>query len=134
MSQRILIDSSIYVSLERGDLIASKIFNKSEKPILCSIVFAELLVGIQMDSNPSREAQKLSKLEAFKSACTFVNFEEAESRALAELQVLTRRSGRQRGKYDLMLAATAKVLNAVIWTHDRSARFADLPGVSVKEI
>jgi len=44
----------------------------------------------------------------------------------------TRRSGRQRGAHDLIIAATARSAERVLISTDDRAEFGELPGVSAR--
>lgn len=134
MTLAVIIDSNILIAIERQQLKAADVFAADFEPILPAIVYAEVLTGIEKDSNLKRAKINRQLLEDFKNICNFSDFGEAEARALAQLRGEMNSIGQKRGKYDLMIAATARTHNAEILSHDRAVRFADIPGIRVREI
>lgn len=129
-----LFDTSVIISLERNQLILKDVLLNTDRPVLCSMVYAEVMSGIAQDANRVRATHNQKEIEKLKSMFDFVDFGEREAIALAELRAFVRREGKKRGKYDLIIAATAVANNLKILTHDRAAKFWDLPGVKVIEV
>lgn len=129
-----LFDTSVIISLERNQLSLKDVLAHTDRPVLCSMVYAEIMSGVLQDTNPVRATHNQFEIEKLKSFFDFVDFADREALALAELRTFVRREGKKRGKYDLIIAATAKANNLKILTHDRSANFAGLPGVKVEEV
>lgn len=134
MTESVVLDSSIIIAIENRRLSSDQVFTSDVRPILASIVFSEVLVGIHLDTNSKRKSQKQESLDQIKGLCKFKDLGEKEAEHLAELLAHTNKVGKKRGKYDLIIAAIARANDATIITHDRKAKFEGLPGVKVREI
>ena len=132
--RNILLDTSVLIAIENKQLNIKQAVSPDIWPILPSIAYAEVSLGIKLDTNLNRAKLKQDSLDYIKSLCVFKSFGEVEAGHLAELIAHTNKVGKKRGKYDLIIAAIARANDATIITHDRKAKFEGLPGVKVREI
>lgn len=130
---RVVLDTSILIAIERGQLKGHAIFESGNKFLLPEIVVAEFLVGIELSTNQQRRDNRLRFLKDFEALCTPVLFDRDHSLAFANLAAQSRNSGKPRGKMDLAIAASAVVLDAVLYTRDTKGKFDKLIGLTVKE-
>lgn len=96
--------------------------------VIAAITVAELRTGIELSSH-GRRVEREALLAHVLSSVPVEPYDVATAQAHGRLLAHTRRSGTQRGAYNLLIAATAVVSGRVLITTDRSARFAELPGV-----
>ncbi|GGS79866.1 hypothetical protein GCM10010156_43310 [Planobispora rosea] len=94
---------------------------------------AELLTGVELADDARRPGRQAFVDEVL----ALIPLEECTTdvaRVHARLMAHVRRTGKTRGAYDLMIAATAAATARVIITMDASAAFDDLPGVRAEVI
>jgi len=129
-----LIDTSVFISLERNKLSPEEVFVPGKTILLTSVVHAELLLGFELDKNRARATKAREFLDELRSVIDYADFGQAEAVCYSELSAFAIKDGSKRSDFDTMIAAMALSKNATIITHDRAAKFAGLPGVKVLEI
>lgn len=129
-----LIDTSVLISIERGEVLTADVFKPGRAMLLSSVVHAELLVGFDLDKNLARAARARAFFGEIRNLFDYVEFGSVEAECYAELTHFATRTGSKRSPMDTLIAAVAKTQNATILTHDRAANFAGLPGVKVEEV
>jgi tRNA(fMet)-specific endonuclease VapC len=129
---RLILDSSVLIAAERGDLMMADVIDKADDVAIAALTVAELRVGVGMADGRRRAAHEQFVAAAVEAIAVEVYDLDVAS-AHAELLVHLRRSGTPRGAHDLIIAATASATARSVVTFDRRC-FADLPGVDVLEL
>ena len=133
MARRLILDTGVLIAAERRGLDLSLPIADDEDVVVAAVTVAELRTGIELADGPRRPrrnhfvAQVLARLpvEPYDVATA-----EAHGRLLAHVH----RTGTPRGAHDLIVAATAVSTGRTLLTSDRSARFAELPGLDCIEL
>ena len=130
---RVVLDTSILIALERQELLMKDVFKKENEYLLPEMTVAEYLIGHELSTNPKFKAQRLSFLDVLEQFSVPVKFDRQHASAFARLAAQARQQGKPRGNIDMAIAASAVARDAILYTRDSKARFADLLGVTVKE-
>ena len=128
---RVVLDTSVLIAIDRDPAMIGKLLRADEQYFVPEVAVAEYLVGAELSSSPELKANKLAKLEAFETLVSVVNFGRPEAKAYAIFSAASKRSGTPRTNFDIAIAASALVLDAKLKTSDRSAKFEELPGITV---
>lgn len=115
---------------ERGSRTLRDVAADEDEPAIAAVTVAELLVSIHLAPRSRREARERA-LTSILGSVEIEPYDVEVARAHASLLAHTRRTGRTRGVFDLIIAATALARERIIITADM-AGFADLPGVRVR--
>lgn len=129
-----LVDSSVLVSLERGNLPLTVLFDSApdEETAIAAITASELLVGIYRANSPEHGIRREVFVEEALADLPIVAFDLAAARAHARLMATMSASGQIIGSHDLLIAATALANNYdVLTTNVRD--FSRVPGLVVRE-
>ena len=124
---RLILDTGVFVALERGQEIPSHVLPDDADIVIAAITASELLVGVELADSRYRVTRQAT-VDAIVDAFDVVPFDLEIARHHAVLLAHARRSGRRRGAHDLQIAATARATGRVLLTTDRTA-FDKLPGV-----
>jgi tRNA(fMet)-specific endonuclease VapC len=130
---RVVLDTSVLIAIERGQLQGGEIFKPENKYFLPELAVAEFLVGKELTTSQRHKANRLKFLRDFESLCSPLDFDREHAHNLAKLIAQTKLLGRPRGSLDLAIAASAMTLDAVLYTRDARGRFNQLIGLNVKE-
>lgn len=129
MARRLILDTGVLVASERRKMTAlADALHDEDDVAIAAITVAELRTGIELASPRHRAARTEFLVRVLKTLPVErydVEVAEAHGRLLAHVH----RAGAQRGAHDLIIAATAVATSRTVLTTDRSARFAELPGV-----
>jgi tRNA(fMet)-specific endonuclease VapC len=129
---RLILDSTVLVAAERrGDRLAGMLTDEDDVAI-AALTAAELLVGVEMAGARQRERRQ-AFVEDVLSALPVETYDLEVARAHAALLAHTLRSGRPRGRHDLVIAATAVARRRSVVSDD-AAGFEDLPGVALVSV
>ena len=132
---RLLLDTSVLVSVERGRGAAGPLADvliEDADVAIATLTLAELSVGVELASERHREARAAFVADVRRTLPT-LPYDERVADAHATLLESVRRAGRPRGAHDLIIAATAAAWDRIVVTHDADA-FVQLPGVHVREV
>lgn len=130
MARRLIIDTGVLVSLERGRRAGlTDVLTNEDDVVIAAVTVAELRAGVELASKPHRTARahflaqvlRVIPVEPYQVATA-----DEHGRLLAHVA----RTSTQRGAHDLVVAATAIVTGRTVVSTDRRARFAELPGVA----
>jgi predicted nucleic acid-binding protein len=128
----LVIDTSALVALERSAGSWSDGLSADEQASVPAIVYAELLVGVQLADHPRRAARRRAKIEALLSVAPVVEFGPAVAERWADLFARLSRDGRLIPANDLAVAATAIELGFGVLVGPRDeAHFRQVPGLRV---
>ena len=127
----LVIDTSALVALERARADVSARL-PVEPAVLPAIVYAELIVGVNMADTRKRAAARRAKIDALLAVVPLAAFGAAEAERWAALYAQLQRSGSMIPANDLTVAATALVLEyGVLVGPTGEAHFRRVPGLRV---
>jgi tRNA(fMet)-specific endonuclease VapC len=129
---RLILDTGVLVGYERSPAGVAGPIGPEDDVSIAAITAAELLVGVHR-ADRTRRAARQAFVDRVLDAVPVVEYGMAVARAHAELLAHTLRTGRPRGAYDLIVAATALVERRIVVTTDRRA-FGDLPDLVVRVV
>ena len=130
MARRLIIDTGVLVAAERGLVSLDAVVADDDDPAIAAVTVAELLVGVELADAAHRQSRQ-AFVDDLLAVVPVEDYTTNVARVHARLLADARRSGRTRGAYDLLVAATAIATARVVVTMDTSAGLGDLPGVSV---
>ena len=115
----ILIDTSVLVAAERGQLDLEPLLGKlgDEEVAMAAITAAELLHGVHRLRGASRARSEVL-VERLLDRLPVVDFDLAAARVHAALSAELRSRGVAVGAHDLLMAATAILLDYAVATRD----------------
>lgn len=126
-----MLDTGVLVAVARERLDPAEILAEDDVAIP-AIVIAEFLVGVELDSDPARQAAQRAFLDEVLAVVPVEDYTQRVARHHADLLAYTRRTGRPRGPHDIIVAATARASDRLLVTTDVRAGFAELPEVRVR--
>jgi tRNA(fMet)-specific endonuclease VapC len=127
MGRRLILDTNILISYERGTIDRSAL--DDDELAVAAVSIAEYRVGIELADTAARAADRARALTAISSTVDVLEYTERTAAHHARLIAHARRSGTLRGTHDLIIAAHASETGRIILSRDAAARFGDLPGV-----
>lgn len=128
---RLILDTGVLVAAVRGRLDLAA-FADEDDVALPAVALAEYLTGVDLDDDPARRAAQRAFLEELLAVTPVVDYTQQVAAHHAALLAHVRRTGRQRGAHDLIIAASARATGRVLVSTDARAGFADLPDVQVR--
>lgn len=125
-----LIDSSVLIAAERGDLaVREKLTgNREESIALAAISASELLHGVHRAAGAAQRSRRQAFVEQLLSAIPVMPFDLVVARLHAELWARLAAKGVQVGAHDLLIAATAIATGYRVATRDERS-FPRIPGL-----
>ncbi|MFI6509442.1 PIN domain-containing protein [Streptosporangium sp. NPDC050855] len=133
MARRLILDTGVLIAAERGKASVDAVIGDTDDVAVAAITVAELLVGVEL----ADEARRPGRQAFVDEVLALIPVEEYTvdvARVHARLMAHVRRSGKTRGAYDLLIAATAATTARVVIAMDSSAAFDDLPGVRAQVV
>jgi len=128
-----LVDSSVLIAVERGDLAVDAITARyAEEDVAISAVTAsELLHGVHRARTPGQRHRRQAFVEGLLAQLPVIAFDLTVARVHASLWADLARFGVAVGERDLMIGATAIAKNYALATRDERS-FPKIPGLSVQ--
>lgn len=127
----ILIDTSVLIAVERGQLDLDAVTADAHEPVAMSAVTAhELLRGLARLPSGVRRARSERWLETLLNAVPVIEYDIDVARVHAALWTEMSASGHSLSEYDQMIAATALSLGYDLATRDEA--FASVPDLSLR--
>ena len=133
----LVIDTSALVALERAGQNWERALGKlaGERVAIPAIVYAELLVGVQLADTPTRAAHRRARVEALIARCPVVEFDSAVAERWADLFALLSRGGKLIPANDLAVAATALQLGCGVLIGPKNERhFRRIEGLRCERV
>lgn len=128
--ERVVLDTSAWIEVERGKLDLAQVIGRDKKLILPAIVAGELKQAILAYSKVEGRMQKaLDFYTQVESMTEFAPVDQRVAERYAELKHFSKPGGKPRGIADLLIAATAVELKAKLFSLDKKADFGSLPNV-----
>lgn len=131
---RCVLDTSVIIALEKGQLTWASLTSDFEDASVPAIAVAEYLVGLHRSTNPKLLEVITLTLGNLESMATLLEFGDRESKAFSLLKSEALKSGFGRTDFDLAMAAHAVVEDAILVTRDKNARLSELTGVVTREV
>jgi tRNA(fMet)-specific endonuclease VapC len=127
---RLIFDTTVLIAAERSGRSIAEQLGRDDDVAIAAITATELLVGVQLADDQHRQA-RVDFVEEVLEVLPIEDYDLQVARSHAALLAWTRRAGRQRGAFDLIIAATAIASARTVATFDSSG-FEGLPGVTVR--
>ncbi len=127
-----LIDSSVLVAAERGDLDLESILEEySEEDFALSVITAsELLQGVHRADSEKRRSRREAYVESLLLRFPVLAFDLVAARIHARLHADLSSKGANIGAHDLIIGATALARGLDVVTRDERS-FPRIPGLSL---
>ena len=127
-----LIDSSVLVAVERGELDWNSLASEAgeEEIAIAAVTASELLHGVHRARSPAQRARREAFVERLLSHVPVVPFDLTAARAHARIWARLAARGIGVGAHDLLIAATALAAGGAVATRDPQS-FPKIPGLSV---
>ena len=127
-----LIDPSVLIAVERGDLSAEVISARyaKEDVAISAVTASELLHGVHRARTPSQRHRRQAFVEGLLAQFPVIGFDLTIARVHASLWADLAKHGVSVGERDLMIGATAIANNYTLTTRDERS-FSKIPGLSV---
>ncbi|MGI8678786.1 MAG: PIN domain-containing protein [Jatrophihabitans sp.] len=132
MAERLILDTSVLISAERGHLDLAAAAGDDADAALPAIVLAEYLTGVHLAATDTQRAARHEFLDRVLQVLPIETYTHRVAERHAELLAHAHRSGTTRGAHDLIIAATALATGRTVLTTDTRAGFDQLPGVSAR--
>ncbi len=131
----LLIDSSVLIAVERGDLEPSRLAaqTEAEQAAISAVTAAELLHGIHRARSAAQRARRQAFVEGLLAQIPVIAFDLAVARIHASLWADLAKRGTPVGEPDLMIGATAVAKDYTLVTRDERS-FPRIPGLSVRRL
>jgi predicted nucleic acid-binding protein len=109
----LVIDTSALIAMEREEVPLAQALAPfaDETTALPAIVYAELLVGVRLSSTAARAQARRAKIDTLVARVPVVEFGVGAAMQWADLFALLSRAGRLIPATDLLVAATARLLD-----------------------
>jgi predicted nucleic acid-binding protein len=124
--KRVLLDTSAYSNLMRGNKIISELLDEANEVFLCAIVFGELLAGFKRGS---KEKDNKAVLSDFLSVTNvgFLYVDDSTAERYAIILDYLKKGGTPIPTNDIWIAAIAMQHGLVLLTSDQ--HFSSLPHI-----
>jgi predicted nucleic acid-binding protein len=128
-----LIDSSVLIAVERGDLAGDTITARyaGEDVAISAVTASELLHGVYRARTPGQRHRRQAFIEGLLAQLPVIAFDLTVARVHASLWADLAKRGLAVGERDLMIGATAIARNYTLATRDERS-FRKIPGLSVQ--
>jgi tRNA(fMet)-specific endonuclease VapC len=130
---RLILDTMVLVDAERkGSRALVDLVEDSDDAAIAAVTVAELVVGVKLADGRRRAAREAFLADVLE-AVSVEDYDLDVAREHGALLAHTRRSGRPRGAYDLIIAATARARRREVVSADLDG-FEDLPEVALRRV
>ena len=106
----------IYVLKNHSDKLRLK-FNTTQDLAISSVVYAELCYGIENSDSPKKQL-RWEQLDLFTQSLQIISWDEKAAKHYGSIRAILKRQGTPIGNNDLLIAAHARSLNAVLATNN----------------
>lgn len=115
-----MLDTDTCIFLMRGESekLESKVQSVPlQQQLMSAVTFAELSYGVQVSASAKRK-QNQSTLDSLALHLSVLDWPQAAARYYAEIRSDLKKRGAQLGAADLMIAAHARAINAIVVTNN----------------
>lgn len=131
MSPGVVIDTSVLIAVERGELDLATVAAGDDEPVVMAAISAhELLRGLARLPAGVRRARSERWLESLLASLPVIEYDLDIARVHAALWAEMSASGRALGEHDQMIAATSLTLGYDLATRDRA--FDAVPDLTLR--
>ncbi len=119
-NQLFMLDTDTCIFLMRGESekLESKVQSVPlQQQLMSAVTFAELSYGVQASASAKRK-QNQSTLDSLALHLSVLDWPQAAARYYAEIRSDLKKRGAQLGAADLMIAAHARAINAIVVTNN----------------
>lgn len=134
MAERLILDTSVLISAERGRLDLTAAAGDDADATLPAIVVAEYLAGGHLAATDEQRTARQDFLARALEALPIETYTQRVAERHSELLAHVYRSGTTRSAHDLIIAATALASGRTVLTTDARAGFDQLPGVTARVV
>lgn len=131
MGRRLILDTNALIDYERGRFDQASL--DDDDLAIAAITVAGYRTGIELADTAVRAAERARSLAVIEENVEVLDYTPTAAAHHARLIAHVRRTGRKRGAHDLIIAAHAAQTGRTVLSHDATARFGDLPGVTAEE-
>lgn len=128
---RLIADTSVWVAVERGLRNIGDFIADQDVVAMSAVTASELVTGVEL-ADPVHQKARADFVSELLAKVMVVPYTLDVARHHARLRAELRRSGRQLGAVDSMIAATSKAIRYTLVSLD--AGMSDLPGVDVRVV
>ena len=128
---RVIADTGLLIGAARRQLDFASLVGRDDVAIP-AVVLTEYLVGVELDPDPSRQAEQRAFLDALLPVMPIEDYTTKIVPHHVALLMHARTQGRPRGALDMIIAATARATGRTLLITDTRAGFDDLPGVDAR--
>ena len=119
----------IYVLKNHSDTLRHK-FNATQGLGISSIVYGELCYGIENSDSP-KKAQRWQQLELFTQNLDIIGWDKEAAKHYGAIRAILKQQGTLIGNNDLLIAAHARSLNAILVTNN-VREFNRVPNLAIE--
>ncbi|MBE7188939.1 PIN domain-containing protein [Jatrophihabitans endophyticus] len=134
MAERLILDTGVLVAVGRHRVDSAAALDPASDVVVPAIVVAELLVGVELAGSEGVRRERQAFVDLVVEHLPVIDYTLDVAAAHARLLADTRRTGRARGRHDLIVAACASATGRTLLTTDARADFMGLAGVDVRLI
>ena len=119
-NQLFMLDTDTCIFLMRGESQKLEIKVQSvplQQQLMSAVTFAELSYGVQASASAKRK-QNQSTLDSLALHLSVLDWPQAAARYYAQIRSDLKKRGAQLGAADLMIAAHARAINAIVVTNN----------------
>ncbi len=131
MGRRLILDTNILISYERGTLDRTTL--DDDELAIATLTVAEYRTGIELADTAERAATRSRALAVILDTVEILEYSATTAAHHARLIAHVRRAGIVRGAHDLIIASHAAQTGRLLISRDASARFGGLPGVAAEQ-
>lgn len=119
-AQLFMLDTDTCIFLMRGEspMLAAKVQSVPlQQQVMSAVTFAELTYGVQASASVERK-QNQAVLDSFALHLAVLDWPQDAAKHYAEIRADLKKRGAQMGAADLMIAAHARALGAIVVTNN----------------
>lgn len=119
-AQLFMLDTDTCIFLMRGEspMLAAKVQSVPlQQQVMSAVTFAELTYGVQASASVKRK-QNQAVLDSFALHLAVLDWPQDAAKHYAEIRADLKKRGAQMGAADLMIAAHARALGAIVVTNN----------------
>jgi predicted nucleic acid-binding protein len=130
LGRQVILDTNLLIDFERGRFNPERL---DDDLAVAAITVAEFRIGIELADSEQRTEARSRRLMGLIGSVAVLPYTQATAIHHARLMAYARKTGRQRGRHDVVIAAHAAETGRVLLSRDAVARFGGLPGVTALE-
>lgn len=129
MSADLLVDSSVIIASERGEIALAELADQAASVAISAVTVVELWKGVERADTATRRDRRAALCERLVSTIDVIDLDAATARTVARLWADLERTGTPLSAFDLVIAGTALAHGRALATFDRD--FAVVPDLAL---